>query len=131
MELCSISAMDSLLDMGLRLKLILSFRLSNVVLHEAEVLTYMIAVLLCVFNQAFKLSLFNFLFRRFLVNLFIRQVAHLLVALLNYSKKSLGLLRVYHESKYQLSVITVWLWSQWTDFFNVRAVLGDCLSKSF
>jgi len=131
MELCSVSAMYSFLDMGLRLELVLCLRIGDVVLHEAKVLTNLITVLLCVFDHTFKLGLLYLLFRCFLVDLFIRQVSHLLVALLHYCQKSLGLLCVHHESKYELSVITVWLRGQRKDFVDVYPVLGDCLTKSF
>ena len=84
MELCGVSAMYSFLDMGLRFELVLSLRLGDVVLHEAKVLTNLVTVLFCVFDRTFKLGLLYLLFRCFLVDLFIRQVSHLLVALLHY-----------------------------------------------
>ena len=93
--------------MSLRLTLIALLRVSYVVLHEAEVSLNHPHVVLLLPCHVFKLGLIDFLLRWLAIDLFIGQLAHLLVASMHSEEEPLDLLCIRHKATDQFSVVAV------------------------
>lgn len=129
LELACVRPMHRSLHMRLWLLLVILFSVDKIVFHEAQVALdhpHLVLLLPC---HVLELRLVDVLLGWLAVDLFVRQLAHLLVAAFDDGEQALHLHRIQHEVTDQLSVVVVRLGAHRLDGVFIKSVLRSYFAE--